>query len=241
MRAKASMLLSSLVGLALFTGCPAPGVSDAGADGGDGGQAPGPIDAAALTRRVTTLASDELDGRRVGTDGGAAARAFVIAELAACGLSPAGSAGFEQPLGAFPGANVLGRIEGTDPLLKDRVVVVSAHFDHLGDCSGQICNGASDNAAGVAAVISVGCALAAAPARRTVEVIGWDAEEPPSFLSPAMGSRYYAEHPLFPLTSVDVAVVLDLFGTDLWPGYQGTFLTPPWPLLAARRTCSAAP
>jgi hypothetical protein len=224
MRANASTLLCSVVGLALLTGCPAPAVPDAGPGSGDGGQTPGPIDSAALNRRVTTLASDELDGRRVGTDGGLAARAFVIAELASCGLVPAGTSGFEQPLGAFPGANVLGRIEGTDPLLKDRVVVLSAHFDHLGDCGGQICNGASDNAAGVAAVITVGCALAAAPARRTVEVISWDAEEPPAFLTPAMGSRYYAEHPLFPLTSVDVAVVLDLFGTNLWPGYQGTFL-----------------
>ncbi len=53
------------------------------------------------------------------------------------------------------GINVLGRIPGSDPARRDRVIVIGAHYDHLGDCGGAICNGAYDNATGVAAAIAV--------------------------------------------------------------------------------------
>lgn len=172
---------------------------------------------------VTMLASDGFDGRKPGTPGGLAARAYVIAQLQACGVKPAGTAGFEQALTGYTGANVLGMIEGSDPALKDRVVVLSAHYDHLGNCGGQICNGANDNAAGVSAIIGVGCSLAAMPPKRSVLIAAWDAEEPPSFLSAGMGSEYYATNPTVPLTKIDVAVVLDLVGSNLWPNYAGSF------------------
>jgi Zn-dependent M28 family amino/carboxypeptidase len=172
---------------------------------------------------VTQLAGDSMDGRKPGTPGGVAARAYVISQLQACGVKPSGTSGFEQTLIAHTGANVLGIIEGTDPLLKDRVVILSAHYDHLGNCNGQICNGANDNAAGVSAIIGIGCALVAAPPKRSVLIASWDAEEPPTFLSAAMGSEYYATNPVVPLAKIDAAIVLDLVGSNLWPAYQGSF------------------
>jgi Zn-dependent M28 family amino/carboxypeptidase len=102
--------------------------------------------------------------------------------------------------------------------------VLSAHYDHIGDCGGAICNGACDNATAVAAVIGVACELAASPPARSVLVAHWDAEEPPAFLTPDMGSEYFATPPLVPLASTDAAIVLDLGGEDLWPGFRGHFV-----------------
>lgn len=179
---------------------------------------------AELTRLVTRLASDEFDGRNEGTEGSAKARAFIIGELQRCGVKPAGSVGFEQPLAPHAGTNILGRIEGSAAHLRDRLVLLSAHYDHLGHCDGAICNGAGDNAAAVAQVIAVGCALAQRPPERSVLIAAWDAEEPPAFLTDSMGSEFFAAHPTVPLSSLDVAVVLDLVGLGLWPGATGHFI-----------------
>jgi Zn-dependent M28 family amino/carboxypeptidase len=122
------------------------------------------------------------------------------------------------------GTNVLAKVEGSDPALEGRTVVISAHYDHLGHGIEGIFNGANDNAAGVSAIIAVGCALAKSAPRRTVLIAAWDAEEPPTFLQPMMGSRYYVEHPTVPLESTDVAIVLDLVGSGMWPGYPGHFM-----------------
>ena len=199
-----------------------------GVAGGAGGGGPtypplAPIAQPELLRMVTQLAGDGFDGRKPGTTGGLAARAYVIAQLQACGVKPAGTSGFEQSLAPNTGANIFGLIEGTDPLLKDRVVILSAHYDHLGNCGGLICNGANDNAAAVSAIIGIGCALVQVPAKRSVLIASWDAEEPPTFLTAAMGSQFHASNPVVPLAKIDVAVVIDLLGSDLWPGFQGSF------------------
>ncbi|MCA9670273.1 MAG: M28 family peptidase [Myxococcales bacterium] len=181
---------------------------------------------AELKRIVSALADDNMDGRDEGTPGGDKARAYVIDELKKCNVTPAGDGGtFEQKITAGKGTNVIGKIEGSGSAAeKARHVVISAHFDHLGNCQGQICNGADDNAAGVAIVIRVACALAKSPPKRSVIVALWDAEEPPTFLTAAMGSAFWVAHPTLPLASVDAALVLDLVGGNLWPGYQNHFV-----------------
>lgn len=167
---------------------------------------------------VTRLASDEFDGRKPGTAGHAKARDSIVSELRRCGIPPALPQGYEQSLAPHVGANLIGRIDGTHPTLRDRFILLSAHFDHLGHCDGDICNGAGDNAAGVAAVLAVGCALAKSPPARSVLVVAWDAEEPPTFLTDAMGSEFYAAHPIVPLVRLDGVIVLDLVGLGMWPG-----------------------
>jgi len=184
----------------------------------DARTSPDPLSDAELWRVVSKLAADELQGRQEGSPGGLTARRFLIEELKRCGIQPAAAAGYEQPITSGAGANLLGRIPGTDSSLAQRTILISAHYDHLGSCGGEICNGAYDNAAGVTVVLGAACALAAAPPARSVLVALWDAEEPPTFLTGAMGSQFYAEHPLFPLDTIDVAIVLDLIGADLWPG-----------------------
>lgn len=200
------------------------GVTPDGAPQKDG-QTPttGTISQAELQRLTAALADDSMNGRDEGTPGGKAARDFIIAELQKCGVQPAGDGnGFEQAITAGEGTNIIGKIEGSGTAAqKARHVLISAHYDHLGSCGGQICNGADDNAAGVALVIQVACALAKNPPARSVIVASWDAEEPPTFLSDAMGSQYWVAHPTVPLAQIDVAIALDLVGGDLWEGFEG--------------------
>jgi hypothetical protein len=201
----------------------APDAADDGTTGEDGG-AGDPLSEEFLTAIVTELASDEMNGREPGTPGWAAARALVEEQMTACGLEPAGVTGYEQPVEGGLGLNVLGRITGTDPARRDRLIILGAHYDHLGSCDGDICNGAYDNATAVAAALGVGCALVAAPPSRSVLLAIWDTEEPPTFLTDEMGSQYYAGHPLVPLAQTDVAIALDLIGAGMWDGYMGHFV-----------------
>jgi len=97
-------------------------------------------------------------------------------------------------------ANVLGLMPGSDPKLKDEVVILSAHHDHLGigapDKTGdKIYNGAVDNAAGCATVLAIAKAIAALPARpkRSILIAFVAAEE-----QGLLGSEYLAKHPTFP-------------------------------------------
>lgn len=97
-------------------------------------------------------------------------------------------------------ANVLGLIPGSDPEIKDEVVIYTAHHDHLGiatpDESGdEIYNGAMDNASGVAQVLAITKAIKALPEapRRSILVALVGAEE-----QGLLGSKWYAENPTFP-------------------------------------------
>ena len=106
----------------------------------------------------------------------------------------------KQRVRSFKSRNVVGRLDGTDPKLKDEWVIYSAHWDHLGkhpELSGDnIFNGALDNASGCAELLALAKAHAARPEgpRRSLLFIGTTAEE-----AGLLGAKYYAEHPLYPL------------------------------------------
>src|SRR6188508_2311365 len=95
------------------------------------------IDAPALLRDLQTLSADDMEGRQVGTPGGAKARAFVIERFKALGVTPLGES-WEQPFTLMAGrgaaaaerqgANVVGKIDGTKS--PKQYIVVSAHYDH---------------------------------------------------------------------------------------------------------------
>lgn len=97
----------------------------------------------------------------------------------------------------FVSQNVVGWLEGSDPVLKDTYVLVSAHYDHLGigrPVDGDsIYNGAFDNAVGVAAVLEIGRILARQRPRRSVILLFPTGEE-----KGLLGSIYYTDHPAVP-------------------------------------------
>lgn len=111
-----------------------------------------------------------------------------------------------------PGVNVLAYIEGSDPDLKDEVVVLSAHYDHVGQRGGDVYNGADDNASGTSAVIEIAHAFQMAKdknegPRRSVLCLLVTGEE-----KGLLGSQYYAEHPIFPLEKTVADINIDMIG-----------------------------
>jgi hypothetical protein len=158
---------------------------------------------------VEALCSDRCGGRAPGTPGGLAARAMVIEALRARGLEVV-----EQAIPEIGGANVLAALPGQ----TDRWVLVAAHYDHLGAHGGETFPGADDNAAAVAILVEVAGALARdRPAGRGVLFAAFDSEEPPHFLSPAMGSAHFVRHPTVPLERIDLMICMDLVGHALGP------------------------
>lgn len=110
------------------------------------------------------------------------------------------------------GSNVLGFVEGTDEALKDEVVVVTAHYDHLGKRGESIYNGADDNGSGTSTVLEIAEALALAKKsgvgpRRSVLTMLVSGEE-----KGLLGSEYYAENPVFPLVNTVANVNVDMVG-----------------------------
>jgi len=114
-----------------------------------------------------------------------------------------------------PTANVVGFIEGSDPVLRDEVLVVGAHYDHVGTLSGGkegedvIFNGADDNASGTAGVMAIAKAFAAAKKKplRSVLFVLFTGEEKGLY-----GSRYYVKQPLMPLEKTVAMINLDMIG-----------------------------
>ncbi len=109
--------------------------------------------------------------------------------------------------------NVVGVIPGADPALRDEVVMIGAHLDHLGRTGGVIFPGADDNASGSAALLEIAKAFAASPVRpkRTLAFAFWTGEEEGKF-----GSGHYVRHPVWPLERTTY-LNLDMIGHPWLP------------------------
>ena len=108
------------------------------------------------------------------------------------------------------GRNVLGYIEGSDK--KEEVLVISAHYDHIGKKGDDVYNGADDNASGTSAVMEIAEAFQIAKnegngPRRSILFLHVTGEE-----KGLLGSAYYAENPVFPLKSTIADVNIDMIG-----------------------------
>lgn len=106
------------------------------------------------------------------------------------------------------GYNVIGILEGSDPQLKEELIIIGAHLDHLGYCY-EMMPGANDNASGVAVVLGVAEALArcAVKPRRSVMFLFFGAEE-----QGVVGSEYYLDHPRVPIEKTVAFINLDGVG-----------------------------
>ena len=108
------------------------------------------------------------------------------------------------------GKNVLGYIEGTD--LKDELIVLTAHYDHLGKHDDKIYNGADDNGTGTVGLIEIAEAFATAKSeghgpRRSILIMPVSGEE-----KGLLGSKYYTDHPVFPLENTVANLNIDMIG-----------------------------
>jgi Zn-dependent M28 family amino/carboxypeptidase len=110
----------------------------------------------------------------------------------------------------FTTENVLGYLEGTDK--KDEVLVISAHYDHIGVQNGVIYNGADDDGSGTVSVLALARAFAQAKkdgygSRRSILFLANVGEE-----KGLLGSRYYTDHPAFPLANTIADLNIDMLG-----------------------------
>ena len=138
-------------------------------------------------------------------------------------------------------ANVIGILDGSDPELKNEVIVIGAHYDHLGlggegslaPRSGEIHHGADDNASGTAGMLELARYFGAQIPRpkRSLVFMAFSGEE-----EGLLGSNYYVNHPLFPLANTVAMINMDMIGRmkdrKLIIGGVGT--APEWRLLIAK-------
>ncbi len=112
-------------------------------------------------------------------------------------------------------ANVVGIIEGSDPVLKNEAIVIGAHYDHLGRGGegslshriGDIHHGADDNASGTAGLLELARMFSTEKPRRTMVFIAFSGEE-----EGLLGSNYYVNHPVVPLANTIAMINMDMIG-----------------------------
>lgn len=214
---------SSLLTTVCLVAC-TMGESDVGEEADGPVQAPSAaaagIDSVRLMRDLGALAHDSMAGRGTGTPGAAMARALIVRELTAAGVEPAAGA-WEHPFtwgeDGRPGVNVIGRIPGTggppaagapDPDARAgsaTLIVLTAHYDHLGVREGELYNGTDDNASGVAAALEIARIVAEAPLASTLVLALFDAEE-----VGLQGARAFVAEPPVPLPEATLVVNLDM-------------------------------
>jgi hypothetical protein len=198
-----------------------------------------PITETNVRRLLTALAHDSVEGRMTGSRGSAKAAAIIASEMRAIGLEPAGDSGYFQrvPVAADPAArrglvllpslaaldsvppdrrrpavNVIGVLRGSDPTIRDSIILIDAHYDHLGIARAvngdSIYNGADDDASGVVAVLEIARALSSGPRpRRTVVFAATTGEE-----VGLLGTRWYIQHPYVPVQSMAANLEIEMIG-----------------------------
>jgi len=201
-------------GLLLLAGLSAPSRASA--------QLEPTLDSARLLRNLSVLAHDSMAGRATGTPGAQRVRVFLVGELEAAGISPA-YAGLLRTFAwsGRSGVNIVGIVHGR-AAPDDDVIVITAHYDHLGTRDGEVYNGADDNASGVAALLEIGRQLVATPLGHTAVLAFMDAEE-----AGLRGSRAFIAEPPLPMERIALNVNLDMVARAdgvLWAA--GAFHTP---------------
>jgi Zn-dependent M28 family amino/carboxypeptidase len=197
---------------------------------------PAAVSDAEIRATIAVLASDAFEGRMPGTPGEAKAAAYIADRFRAAGLQPLpggylqgfkvdrkptavpdpaklppGQVHFTEQMnkrGPFTAFNVVAKAPGRAP--DGRVVVVMAHYDHLGLClpegaADRICNGANDNASGVAAMIAVAEQVARRKLDRDVWFVATSAEE-----WGLLGAKAFADSPPVPLGHIIAGFNLDM-------------------------------
>lgn len=171
-----------------------------------------------LKTHLYKFASDEFEGRETGEPGQKKAanylKDFYIQHNIA---SPYGSEDYFQPVptshlkpGIKPSENVVAFIKGTEK--ADEIIVISAHYDHLGMHDGKIYYGADDDGSGTVAVLEIAEAFEKAVSdgnspKRSILFLHVTGEE-----KGLLGSKYYSEFPIFPLKNTVTDLNIDMIG-----------------------------
>ena len=194
-----------------------------------------------LYDHINILASDSLEGRETGKPGQKMAAAYIANHFKSIGIPPYKRKTYFQKFKVkskrhvckcddcdltffkrifksnqmIRGENVLGFIEGTD--LKNELIIITAHYDHLGKHDSLIFNGADDDASGVAGAMEIAEAFMMAKKdgkgpRRSILIMPVSGEE-----KGLLGSKYYTDNPVYPLNNTIANLNIDMIGRlDDW-------------------------
>ena len=191
-----------------------------------------------LQRHLSVLASDSLEGRETGKKGQKMAAEYIMNHFKNIGIPPYNKNTYYQKFKTqsdrhickyncencdedfitrlfkkkriVKGENVLGYIEGSD--LKEELIIITAHYDHLGKHDTLLFNGADDNGSGTAAVMEIAEAFMIAKKegkgpRRSILIMPVSGEE-----KGLLGSKYYTENPIYPLEKTVANLNIDMIG-----------------------------
>ena len=188
-----------------------------------------------LQRHIIILAGDSLQGRETGKVGQKMAANYIANFFKEIGIPPYRNNSYFQKFKVktvkrfgkwkwnkksvkqkkfnnyyIKGENIIGFIEGSD--LKEEIVVITAHYDHLGIKDSLIYNGADDNGSGTVAIMEIAEAFMLAKKdgkgpRRSILIMPVSAEE-----KGLLGSKYYAENPIYPLENTIANLNVDMIG-----------------------------
>jgi len=193
-----------------------------------------PISAEDLKTWCFYLAGDEMKGRKNGSPEMKLAADYIAACFKEAGLKPFSSVNTYFQEYTIKGRsnseiserNVIGFLEGSDPVLKDEWIILSAHFDHIGigkPVNGDsIFNGADDNATGTITVMALAKTLgsSAVKPKRSILFVAYSGEE-----MGLRGSRWFAEHPPVPLEQVRLNLNFEMEGESATLGKNRYILT----------------
>lgn len=168
------------------------------------------LDSVQLLGDLFRLSHDSMGGRAAMTPENAKARAYLVSELRRLGVAPV-AASYEMPF-AMPrrgrpdsvrGVNVVAQVRGTR--YPERVIVVSAHYDHVPPRNGNVYNGADDNASGTAALLQMAAHFQRQKPEHTLIFAFFDAEE-----MGLLGARAFVANPPVPLAQIAANVNMDM-------------------------------
>lgn len=193
-----------------------------------------PVSSETLKTWCYYLASDDMKGRKNGSPEMKLAAEYIAAVFKDAGLKPFSEVtGYFQEYttpnrngGETAERNVIGILEGSDSILKNEWILLSAHFDHIGirtPVNGDsIYNGADDNASGTATVMALAKALGSQDTRpkRTIIFAAFSGEE-----SGMRGSRWFAGHPALPIEQLKLNLNFEMEGESATLGKKRYILT----------------
>jgi Zn-dependent M28 family amino/carboxypeptidase len=163
-----------------------------------------------LLKDVETLAGDAYEGRKTGTKGAEMARTYLTGRLVEIGLKPyPGQKTYEQAF-EIKGRNGAAAIEGKNliaylPGKTDNIIVISAHYDHVGVKNNEVFNGADDNASGVAGLLQFAKYFSEHKPNNTLIFAIFDGEE-----MGLLGAKAFVANPPVALEKIKLNINMDM-------------------------------
>ncbi len=172
------------------------------------------VDSTQVLADIKYLASDELKGRRSGEKGNEVAREYIVTRFEKLGLEKFNDT-YLQPFSfykrftkkVYDCNNIIGKITGTKH--PEKYIVLTAHYDHVGEKNDKIYNGADDNASGISGILAAAAFYKKNPPKHSIIIIAFDAEE-----LGLEGAKHFVDHSPVAIENILMNVNLDMISRN---------------------------